>query len=174
MKTGIVASTFDLLHAGHVIMLKEAKGVCDHLIAALQTDPTIDRPEKNRPVQSVFERFVQLEGCQYVDEIVVYATEQDLIDILLSYPINIRILGEEYKYKDFTGKEECEQRKIDIYYNRRDHSFSSTSLRQRIADAEAAKAINTENPFQELTSARLASEVANKTKDEETFNVSER
>jgi len=136
MKTGLVASTFDLLHAGHVIMLKEAKQRCDHLIAALQTDPTIDRPQKNKPVQTVFERFVQLEGCKYVDEIVVYATEQELIDILLSYPINIRILGEEYMYKDFTGKEECERRKIDFYFNSRDHSFSSSSLRKRVVDAD--------------------------------------
>lgn len=136
MKTGIVASTFDLLHAGHVIMLKEAKGRCDHLIAALQTDPTIDRPLKNKPVQSVFERFVQLEGCKYVDEIVVYTTERELVDIFLSYPIDIRILGEEYMYKDFTGKEECENRGIDFYFNRRDHSFSSSSLRQRVVEAE--------------------------------------
>lgn len=139
MKTGIVASTFDLLHAGHVIMLKEARERCDHLIAALQTDPTIDRPSKNQPVQSVFERFVQLQGCRYVDEIVVYATEAELVDIMLSYPINIRILGEEYRFQDFTGKEECEARGIDFYFNRRDHSFSSTSLRQRVYEAEDAR-----------------------------------
>lgn len=135
MKTGIVASTFDLLHAGHVIMLKEAKAKCDHLIAALQTDPTIDREYKNAPVQTVFERFVQLQGCRYVDEIVVYATERELVDILLSYDIDIRILGKEYQYVDFTGKAECEQRGINIYYNRRDHSFSSSSLRQRVYEA---------------------------------------
>ena len=139
MKTGIVASTFDLLHAGHVIMLKQAREQCDYLLAALQTDPTIDRPNKNQPVQTVFERFVQLEGCRYVDEIVVYATEKELVDIMLSYPINIRVLGEEYRFQGFTGKEECEARGIDFYFNRRDHSFSSTSLRQRVCDAEAAR-----------------------------------
>lgn len=148
MKTGIVASTFDLLHAGHVIMLKEAREKCGHLIAALQTDPTIDRPDKNKPVQTVFERFVQLQGCRYVDEIVVYATERELVDIILSYPINIRILGEEYRFQDFTGKEECEARKIELYYNRRDHSFSSTSLRQRVYHAELAKL---ENKFNDLS-----------------------
>lgn len=135
MKTGIVASTFDLLHAGHVIMLKEAHEVCDHLIAALQTDPTIDRAHKNKPVQTVFERFVQLEACRWVDEIVVYATERELIDILLSYPIDVRILGEEYQGQDFTGKAECVAKDISICYNRRDHSFSSSSLRQRVYDA---------------------------------------
>lgn len=136
MKTGIVASTFDLLHAGHVIMLKDAREQCDHLIAALQTDPTIDRPHKNQPVQTVFERFIQLQGCKYVDEIVVYATEKELVDIILSYPIRVRILGEEYRFENFTGKEECEARKIELHYNRRDHSFSSTSLRQRVWEAE--------------------------------------
>ena len=98
MKVGFTCSTFDLFHAGHIIMLKEAKTQCDYLIVGLQTDPTIDRPtEKNKPVQSIFERYVQLQACKYVDEIVVYATEKDLLDILLSYPINVRILGEEYE-----------------------------------------------------------------------------
>jgi len=123
-------------------MLKEAKSQCDYLIVGLQTDPTIDRPkEKNRPVQSIFERFVQLQACKYVDEIVVYATEKDLIDILLSYPINVRILGNEYEHKTFTGRQECIDRGIKFYYNKREHTFSTTELRQRVVDAEAEKLI---------------------------------
>ena len=136
MKTGIVASSFDLLHAGHVMMLREAKSKCDHLIAALQTDPTIDRPEKNKPVQTVVERYIQLSAVKYVDEIVVYATEQDLEDILEMYPIDIRILGEEYRDKDFTGREICKRRGIQLYFNRRDHRFSSSDLRKRVAKTE--------------------------------------
>jgi len=131
MKTGFTCSCFDLFHAGHIMMLKEAKSVCDYLIVGLQTDPTIDRPEKNKPIQSVFERFVQLESCKYVDEIVVYATEKDLLDILHSYPINIRIIGGEYKEKDFTGKD---LEHIEMYYNSRKHSFSTTELRKRVID----------------------------------------
>lgn len=117
------------------MMLKEAKSVCDYLIVGLQTDPTIDRPEKNKPIQSVFERFIQLQACKYVDEVVVYATEKELIDILLSYPIDVRILGQEYENKDFTG------RNLDItcYFNQRNHSFSTTELRQRVVDAERKK-----------------------------------
>lgn len=139
MKIGFTASTFDLFHAGHIMMLKEAKTKCDHLIVGLQTDPTIDRPFKNKPVQSVFERYVQLKSCKYVDEIVVYATEKEIVDILLSYPINIRILGEEYQDKEFTGKQECNDLGIELYYNKRTHSFSTTELRQRVVDAEKNK-----------------------------------
>jgi glycerol-3-phosphate cytidylyltransferase len=131
MKTGFTCSCFDLFHAGHIMMLKEAKSKCDYLIVGLQTDPTIDRPEKNRPIQSVVERFIQLESCKYVDEVVVYATEKDLIDILYTYPINIRFVGEEYKDKDFTGKNLDH---IEIYYNSRKHSFSTTELRKRVID----------------------------------------
>lgn len=131
MKTGFTCSCFDLFHAGHIMMLKEAKSKCDYLIVGLQTDPTIDRPEKNKPIQSVFERFVQLDACKYVDEIVVYATEKDLLDILHSYPINIRIIGGEYKEKDFTGKD---LEHIEMYYNSRKHSFSTTELRKRVID----------------------------------------
>ena len=120
-------------------MLKEAKEQCDYLIVGLQTDPTIDRPKKNKPIQSIFERFVQLEACKYVDEIVVYATEKDLIDVLLSYPINIRILGYEYVDQDFTGREECINKGIELYFNTREHSFSTTELRQRVVDAEQVK-----------------------------------
>ena len=140
MKIGFTCSTFDLFHAGHIIMLKEARGQCDHLIVGLQTDPTIDRPEtKNRPVQSIFERYVQLQACKYVDEIVVYATEKDLVDILLSYPINVRILGEEYEHKSFTGRQECINKGIQFYFNKREHTFSTTELRQRVIDTEAEK-----------------------------------
>ena len=140
MKIGFTCSTFDLFHAGHIIMLKEAKAQCDYLLVGLQTDPTIDRPnEKNKPVQSIFERYVQLQACKYVDEIVVYATEKDLVDILLSYPINIRILGEEYEHRDFTGRQECITKGIKFYFNKREHTFSTTELRQRVIDAEAEK-----------------------------------
>jgi glycerol-3-phosphate cytidylyltransferase len=135
MTVGFTCSTFDLFHAGHVIMLEEAKKQCDYLIVGLQTDPTIDRPQKNKPVQSVFERFVQLDACRYVDQIVVYATEKELRDILLSYPIDVRILGQEYEGKEFTGND------LDIpcYFNKRRHSFSTSELRQRVIDAESKK-----------------------------------
>jgi glycerol-3-phosphate cytidylyltransferase len=140
MKTGFTCSTFDLFHAGHIMMLKEARTQCDYLIVGLQTDPTIDRPaEKNKPIQSVFERYEQLKACKYVDEILVYATEKDLVDILLSYPIDVRILGNEYEHKNFTGRNECVERGIQFYFNKRDHSFSTTELRQRVVDAEAEK-----------------------------------
>lgn len=135
MRTGFTCSTFDLFHAGHVMMLKEAKSQCEYLIVGLQTDPTIDRPEKNKPVQTVFERFVQLNACVYVDEVVVYATEKELHDILLSYPIDVRIIGDEYAHKPFTGQE----LDIEIYFNKRKHSFSTTELRQRVIDAESKK-----------------------------------
>jgi glycerol-3-phosphate cytidylyltransferase len=144
MKIGFTASTFDLFHAGHIMMLKEAKSHCDYLIVGLQTDPTIDRPQKNKPVQTVFERFIQLQACKYVDEVVVYATEKELVDILLSYPINVRIVGNEYKDKEFTGKEECWNHGIDIYYNKREHSFSTTELRQRVVAAEINKGLEDE------------------------------
>ena len=139
MKIGFTCSTFDLFHAGHIMMLKEAKSVCDHLIVGLQTDPTIDRKEKNKPIQSIFERYVQLEACKYVDEIVVYGTEKELVDILLSYPINIRILGQEYEGKEFTGKKECAHREIELHFNERLHSFSTTELRNRVVYAEDIK-----------------------------------
>ena len=133
-KVGFTCSAFDLLHAGHILMLGEAKTHCDYLIVGLQTDPTIDRPDtKNKPVQGVFERYVQLHACKHVDEIVPYATEDELIDILKSYPIDVRILGEEYKTKPFTGRKECEELGIELIYNKRNHSFSTTELRQRIS-----------------------------------------
>jgi glycerol-3-phosphate cytidylyltransferase len=139
-RVGITFSAWDLLHAGHIAMLSEAKNHCDYLIAGLQTDPTIDRPDtKNKPVQSIVERQIQLSSCKYVDEVVVYATEQDLIDLLLILPVDVRILGVEYENKDFTGKQECIARGIEIVYNKRDHSFSSSSLRKRVAESEAQK-----------------------------------
>jgi len=139
MKVGFTCSTFDLFHAGHIIMLKEAKAQVDYLIVGLQTDPTLDRKEKNKPVQSIFERYVQLQACKFVDEIIVYATEKDLIDILMSYPIDLRILGDEYENKSFTGRQECITRGIKFYFNKREHTFSTTELRQRVVDAEAEK-----------------------------------
>lgn len=139
-KVGITFSTFDMLHAGHVAMLSEAKNHCDYLICGLQTDPTIDRPDtKNHPVQSIVERQIQLAACRYVDEVVVYSTEQDLVDLLLILPVDVRILGVEYEDKDFTGRSECYDRGIEIVFNERSHSFSSSSLRKRVAQAETAK-----------------------------------
>ena len=141
MRIGFTASTFDLFHAGHIMMLKEAKTQCDYLIVGLQTDPTIDRDWKNKPVQGVFERFIQLQACKYVDEVVPYATEKELLDILLSYPIDVRIVGEEYQHQEFTGKHECHAHDIEIYYNRREHSFSTSELRQRVVAAETEKVL---------------------------------
>ena len=129
-----------MLHAGHIAMLSEAKNHCDYLIAGLQTDPTIDRPDtKNKPVQSIVERQIQLAACRYVDEVVVYQTEQDLVDLLLILPLDVRVLGIEYEQTDFTGRQECLHRGIELIYNGRDHSFSSSSLRKRVAHAETLK-----------------------------------
>lgn len=136
-KIGFTCSTFDLLHAGHITMLEEAKRHCDFLIVGLQNDPTEDRPEKNKPVQSIVERQLQLAAVKYVDEIVIYNTEQDLKDLLLCLPIDIRVLGDEYEHKDFTGKDIAEQRGSKIIYNGRDHSFSSSSLRKRVVWADS-------------------------------------
>jgi len=132
MRIGFTASTFDLLHAGHVTMLREAKDQCDYLIVGLQTDPSIDRPEKNAPVQTVVERYTQLNGIKYVDEIIPYNSEKDLEDILTMYTIHVRILGEEYKDKTFTGRATCAKRGIELYFNKRDHRFSSSDLRERV------------------------------------------
>jgi glycerol-3-phosphate cytidylyltransferase len=138
-KIGFVCSAFDLLHAGHISMLQEAKTICDYLIVGLQNDPTVDRPAKNRPVQSIVERQLQLVGCKYVDEVWVYNTEKDLEDLLLILPIDVRILGVEYEGIEFTGREICHKRNIELYFNGRDHSFSSSELRQRVALAELSK-----------------------------------
>jgi len=145
-KIGITFSAWDLFHAGHVAMLAEAKNHCDYLIAGLQTDPTINRPDtKNPPVQSIVERQIQLAACRYVDEVVVYQTEQDLVDLLLILPVNVRILGVEYQDKDFTGMHECYQRGIELIFNGRDHSFSSSSLRKRVAEAETERLLKIKN-----------------------------
>jgi len=139
-KIGITFSTFDLLHAGHIAMLAEAKNHCDYLICGLQTDPTIDRPDtKNKPVQSIVERQLTLGACRFVDEIVVYSTEQDLIDLILTLPIDVRILGVEYEDTNFTGRNEGAGRSIAHVFNKRDHSFSSSSLRKRVAESERNK-----------------------------------
>ena len=134
-KIGFTCSCFDLFHAGHIMMLKEAKTVCDYLIVGLQTDPTIDRAEKNKPIQSVFERYTQLDACKYVDEIVIYESEVELRDILLSYPIDVRTLGEEYQGKEFTGHDI----EMEIHFHKRKHTFSSSSLRERVFVAENLK-----------------------------------
>jgi glycerol-3-phosphate cytidylyltransferase len=141
-KIGITFSTFDMLHAGHIAMLSEAKNHCDYLIAGLQTDPTIDRPDtKNSPVQSIVERQIQLAACRYVDEVVVYQTEQDLVDLLLILPVDVRILGVEYEHQDFTGRAQGDMRGIELVFNGRDHSFSSSSLRRRVAKAEVERGL---------------------------------
>lgn len=131
---GITFSAFDLFHAGHVAMLQEAKEHCDYLIVGLQTDPSLERPEKNKPIQSVFERYVQLKGCKYIDEIIPYSYEAEVRDILLTYHIDVRFIGEEYKDKPFTGRDICDDKNILIYYNSRKHTFSSSGLRKRIQE----------------------------------------
>ena len=132
MKIGFTCSTFDLFHAGHLTMLEEAKHHCQMLIVGLQTDPTIDRPSKNKPVQTVYERWVQLNACKWVDKIIPYTTEAELVDILNSQHIDIRFIGEEYRDIEFTGK----SLPIEIHYNSRQHSFSSSELRQRVWEVE--------------------------------------
>jgi len=140
MKIGFNCSALDLMHAGHVTMFREEKRYCDHLIVALQTDPTIDRPNsKNTPVQSVYERFVQLSACRYIDEVLVYATEEELLNILRTTHIDIRFLGEEYKNRDFTGRQYCVDQGIELFYHERQHTYSSSSLRKRVYEAEVER-----------------------------------
>ena len=134
MKIGFTASAFDLLHAGHVQMLRDAKEQCDYLICGLQINPVLDRPEKNAPVQTIVERYTQLKAISYVDDIIPYLTEDDLCDILSMYHIDMRVLGVEYKEKDFTGKDICRKRGIDLYFNKRDHRFSTSDLRRRVCN----------------------------------------
>lgn len=134
MKIGFTCSAFDLLHAGHIQMLRDAKSVCDYLICGLQVDPAMDRNTKNSPAQTLVERYIQLTAVKYVDEIIPYESESDLNDILEMLPINVRILGEEYKEKDFTGKDVCRRRGIELYFNKRDHRFSTSSLRKRVIE----------------------------------------
>ena len=133
-KIGFTCSCFDLLHAGHVAMLEEAKNNCEHLIVGLQIDPSLERDGKSKPIQSLVERQIQLRACKYVDEIIVYKTEKDLKTILKTLPINIRFVGEEYTIENFTGKKLCKEKRIRIYYNKRRHKFSSSELKERIKD----------------------------------------
>ena len=140
MKIGFNCSSFDLLHAGHVTMLKMEKELCDYLIVALQIDPTVDRPgSKNKPVQSAYERYVQLQACKYVDEILIYETEFDLLQLLQTQTIHIRFLSEEYLNRDFTGKQYCMNNGIELHYHKRKHSYSSTDLRERVYELEKQK-----------------------------------
>lgn len=139
LKIGITFSQFDLLHAGHVTMLAEAKQHCDYLICGLQNNASLDRPEKNAPIQSVVERQISLSAVRFVDEIIVYNTERDVEDILLTLPINVRILGVEYMEKEFTGRAICERRGIELIFNSRDHSFSSSSLRRRVIESQTRR-----------------------------------
>ena len=137
---GFNCSTFDLFHVGHVTMLKEEKRFCNYLIAAIQTDPTIDRPDtKNKPVQSIYERFCQVSACRYVDEVLVYSTEEELLNIIKTQHIDIRFLGDEYKTKDFTGKQWCLDNRIELHYHLRDHPYSSSALRTRVYTAETER-----------------------------------
>lgn len=136
---GVTFSTFDLLHAGHIAMLREAKTVCDYLIVGLQVDPSVDRADKNSPIQSLAERWMQLQAVKYVDEVIPYQREYEVVDILEMFDIDVRIIGEEYKHKVFTGDEVCLERGIKIYYNKRAHRFSSTNLRAEIHGVELKK-----------------------------------
>ena len=140
MKIGFNCSSCDLFHAGHVTMMKMEKQLCDYLIVALQVDPTIDRPGvKSKPTQSVYERYVQLQGCRYVDEILVYETEADLLNLIQTQTLHIRFLSEEYKDRDFTGKQYCIDNGIELYFHMRRHQYSSTELRNRVYEIEKAK-----------------------------------
>ena len=130
MKKGITFGAFDLFHAGHVLMLEEAKTVCDHLIVCIQSDPSLDREEKNKPVQSIIEREIQVSGCRFVDEIIIYDTEADLLNIIGQVDWDVRIIGEEYKDKDFTGRDQTLER---CHFNKRPHAFSSSELRERVS-----------------------------------------
>ena len=137
MKKGITFGAFDLFHAGHVLMLEEAKAVCDYLIVCIQTDPSLDREEKNKPVQSIIEREIQVSGCRYVDEVIIYDTEVDLLNIIDEVDWDVRILGEEYKDKDFTGRDQTLER---CYFNKRPYTFSSSELRERVSKEHFKKA----------------------------------
>ena len=169
MKVGFTCSTFDLLHAGHVVMLEEAKRHCDYLIAALQVDPTLDRATKNAPIQSIVERQIQLAAVKYVDEIVMYSTEKELEDLFLTLPLNVRILGEEYRDKEFTAKQICLDRGIELFYNVRDHSFSSTSLRHRILQTQIDQVTRFKDAVMPEIRAQ-AEEIKNETSEEPNSN----
>ena len=137
MKKGITFGAFDLFHAGHVLMLEEAKAVCDYLIVCIQTDPSLDREEKNKPVQSIIEREIQVSGCRFVDEVIIYDTEVDLLNIIGQVDWDVRIIGEEYKDKDFTGRDQTLER---CHFNKRPHNFSSSELRERVSKEHFKKA----------------------------------
>ena len=137
MKKGITFGAFDLFHAGHVLMLEEAKAVCDYLIVCIQTDPSLDREEKNKPVQSIIEREIQVSGCRHVDEVIIYDSEVDLLNIIDQVDWDVRILGEEYKDKDFTGRDQTLER---CHFNKRPHTFSSSELRERVSKEHFKKA----------------------------------
>lgn len=143
MKIGITFSAFDFLHAGHIKMLEEAKQQCDYLMVGLQVDPSLDRPEKNAPAQSIVERYIQLKGCKYVDEIIPYVTEKDLEDILRAFAIDVRVIGDEYLHKDFTGRQYCEEVGIKLYFNKRHHRFSSSGLRREVYEKHKEEQENT-------------------------------
>jgi glycerol-3-phosphate cytidylyltransferase len=145
MKIGITCSTFDLLHAGHVLMLEECKQHCDYLICALQTDPSIDRPTKNKPVQSIVERYIQLDAVKHVDQIIPYSTEAELVEIFKAFHIDVRIIGQDYVGRDFTAKDVCADRGIEIVYNKREHEYSSTQLRARVRAEEEKRRIEMDN-----------------------------
>ena len=137
MNIGITFGAFDLCHAGHVLMFADCKQYCDFLIVGLQVDPSMEREEKNKPIQSLYERYVQLASVKYIDEIIPYVYEQEILQILSSRKIDTRFVGSDYIGRDFTGKNVCVDRKIEIRYNNRDHGFSTTELRQRVAGASA-------------------------------------
>jgi glycerol-3-phosphate cytidylyltransferase len=146
MRIGFQCSSFDLFNAGHVTMLRQEKELCDYLKVALQVDPSVDRPGlKNKPVESLYERFVKLQGCRYVDEILVYETEDDLLNLIKTQTMHIRFLSEEYKYRDFTGKQYCLDNNIELYYHKRQHTYSSTDLRRRTYQLELQNAMSWED-----------------------------
>ena len=136
-RVGFTCSAFDLLHAGHVLMLEEAKKQCDYLVVGLQVDPSVDRPDKNSPIQSLTEREIQLQAIRYIDEIHVYETEAELLQLIKAVSPDIRIVGEDYLGKDFTGKEWCLDSGVEIYYNSRNHPYSTTELRKRILSQDS-------------------------------------
>lgn len=157
MIKGFTCSAFDLLHAGHIDMLRQASEQCDYLIVGLQNDPSFDRPFKNKPVQSIVERYIQLSACKYVDEIVVYNTEKDLEDLLRLLDINIRIVGIEYKNKELTGRQICAERGIEIFYNTRDHDFSTTELRERISQVNKPNLFEFDHQYDDINMTAPAS-----------------
>ena len=141
IKKGFTCGAMDVFHAGHVLMLKECKKHCDYLVVGLHTNPRLDRPEKNKPVQSLVERYIQLSGSKYVDEIFPYETENDLLEILKTLDYDVRFVGADWKDKAFTGHDIPGH--IDkVVYNQRDHDYSSSGLRKRIYLSEIQSTID--------------------------------